>query len=335
MNKQPLISIIIPVYNVEKYLNACIDSVLKQTYFNIEIVLVNDGSIDSSGDICNQYQLRDARIKVIHLENGGVSRARNKGIEVCSGDYICFIDSDDTIESSYIQDFKDSIEENIEIYIQGTNIIKQDGTKNKVSYKAISIMDIYGIFNTNNLCGHGYAHGKMYHSSLIKNNNIKFQEVVKFSEDLLFILECLLYTNKIKYIDRFGYNYFLRIGNASSKNYSFETELTCWKNFSLSTCKISAKYELEIIKIRNVAEIYAMLFARVRNAIYMNKLSKSIRLSFFYSLNENEKETIYNYKYISNIFIQLGYILLHFNLIKIMDTYFNLLYSCNSLFIKK
>lgn len=326
MNEQFLISIIIPVYNAEKYLKACIDSVLKQTYSNIEVILVNDGSKDSSGDICNQYQLRDARIKVIHLENGGVSRARNKGIEVCSGDYICFIDSDDTIESSYIQDFKDSIEENIEIYIQGINIIKQDGTTNKVSYKAIGIMDIYEIFNTNNLCGHGYAACKMYRSSLIKNNNIKFQEIVKFSEDLLFILECLLYTNKIKYIDRFGYNYFLRIGNASSKKYPLVTELNCLKRFSSIIDRLTVKYGINIINITNVAEIYSMLFARVRNAIYGNNIGRLQRLSFLNSLKDNQIELLYKHKYISNVLIQVGYVLLKHNLIVTTDFYFKLIY---------
>ena len=101
MNTKPLISIIIPVYNAEKYLTACIDSVLAQTYSNIEVILVNDGSKDSSGKICDTYKYQDTRTKVIHLENGGVSRARNIGINACNGDYLCFIDADDTVVSDY------------------------------------------------------------------------------------------------------------------------------------------------------------------------------------------------------------------------------------------
>lgn len=98
MKNYDLISIIVPVYNAEKYLDRCIESLIKQTYRNIEILLVNDGSKDKSGEICNNWSKRDNRIKVIHKENGGASSARNIGLENAIGDYIGFVDSDDTIE---------------------------------------------------------------------------------------------------------------------------------------------------------------------------------------------------------------------------------------------
>lgn len=327
MKEQPLISIIIPVYNAEKYLNACIDSVLNQTYSNIEIVLVNDGSKDSSGEICNQYQSNDSRIKVIHLENGGVSRARNKGIEVCSGEYITFVDSDDTIDPDYIKSFHDSFIDGVEIYIQGINIIRRNGTIDNVSYKVIGIMRIYECFNNNVLCAHGYAACKMYHSSLIKNNNIGFHEEIKFSEDLLFILQCLLFTDKIKYINKSGYNYFLREGNASSKEYPFETELKCVNVFSSLINKLTVKYKIDIINITNVAEIFSMLFARVRNAMYNQGISKSERLSLYNDLTIEQKDLLYKHKYISNKAVQIGYSLLKFNLIRKMDVYFSIIYK--------
>lgn len=95
--RTPLISVIIPVYNVEKYLHRCLDSVIAQTYQNLEIIRVDDGSIDESGRICNQYAVRDARIKVIHQENQGLSAARNRGLDAADGEYIAFVDSDDYI----------------------------------------------------------------------------------------------------------------------------------------------------------------------------------------------------------------------------------------------
>lgn len=98
-----LISIIIPVYNVEKYLCECIDSVANQTYKNLEIILVDDGSTDDSGKICDEYALKDARIKVIHKENGGLSSARNAGLNVFSGSYLMFVDSDDYIDSDMVE----------------------------------------------------------------------------------------------------------------------------------------------------------------------------------------------------------------------------------------
>ncbi len=95
--RTPLISVIIPVYNVEKYLRRCLDSVIAQTYQNLEIICVDDGSVDESGKICDQYAVRDARIKVIHQENQGVSAARNRGLDAAEGEYIAFVDSDDYI----------------------------------------------------------------------------------------------------------------------------------------------------------------------------------------------------------------------------------------------
>ncbi len=102
MNCDPLISIVVPVYNVEKYVGACIDSILNQTYKNVEIILVDDGSTDSSGKICDDYALRYSNIKVVHQQNGGLSAARNSGIDIMVGEYVSFVDSDDLICEEYI-----------------------------------------------------------------------------------------------------------------------------------------------------------------------------------------------------------------------------------------
>lgn len=93
-----LISIIVPVYNVESYLEQCIDSILAQSYKNLEIILVDDGSTDRSGDICDRYAEKDSRIHVVHKANGGLSSARNAGLKICHGDYLGFVDSDDYID---------------------------------------------------------------------------------------------------------------------------------------------------------------------------------------------------------------------------------------------
>ena len=100
---QDLISVIIPIYNVEQYLDRCIDSVKKQTYTNLEIILVDDGSPDNCGKMCDEYAEDDKRIKVIHKENGGLSDARNAGIEIATGEYITFIDSDDYVSLDYVE----------------------------------------------------------------------------------------------------------------------------------------------------------------------------------------------------------------------------------------
>lgn len=100
---KPLISIVVPVYNVEKYIHRCVDSILAQTYTNLEIILINDGSADNSGKICDEYAQKDARINVIHKRNGGPSSARNEGIDIASGKYLSFIDSDDWVAANFIE----------------------------------------------------------------------------------------------------------------------------------------------------------------------------------------------------------------------------------------
>lgn len=109
--KKCKVSIIVPVYNVEKYVERCIESIIKQSYKNLEIILIDDGSKDNSGKICDEYAQKDNRIKVIHKKNGGLSDARNTGLNIADGEYICFIDSDDYIH-------KDLVKDNLEKLIQ-------------------------------------------------------------------------------------------------------------------------------------------------------------------------------------------------------------------------
>jgi Glycosyltransferases involved in cell wall biogenesis len=103
MQKEIIISVIVPVYKAEKYINKCIDSILAQTYPNFEIILIEDGSPDNSGKICDEYALKDSRIRAFHKTNGGVSSARNVGLREAKGDLICFIDSDDFVEKDYFE----------------------------------------------------------------------------------------------------------------------------------------------------------------------------------------------------------------------------------------
>ena len=103
MNKNPKISIIVPVYNAEQYLRRCIDSILNQSFTDFELILIDDGSKDKSSDICDEYAAKDSRIKVYHKENGGVSSARNLGLDNANGEWIAFVDSDDFIKEDYLK----------------------------------------------------------------------------------------------------------------------------------------------------------------------------------------------------------------------------------------
>ncbi|QGS69684.1 glycosyltransferase [Oceanobacillus sp. 143] len=133
---KPDISIIVPIYNVEKYLEACLNSILAQSYFDFELILVNDGSLDRSGEICDLYAEKDNRIRVIHKMNGGVSSARNKGINTANGKYIGFVDPDDTILPTMFELLiKSALEHNADIVVSPFTTINL--IENKVSRSAV------------------------------------------------------------------------------------------------------------------------------------------------------------------------------------------------------
>lgn len=128
--KYPLISVIVPVYNVESYLKKCVETIIKQTYTNLEILLVDDGSTDNSGKICDMLAEKDKRIKVVHKKNGGLSDARNAGINVCHGNYIAFVDSDDTVKDKFIEVlYKLIVSGNFQVSQVGTQFVDENGKK--------------------------------------------------------------------------------------------------------------------------------------------------------------------------------------------------------------
>jgi len=212
-----LVSVIIPVYNVENYLNRCVESVINQTYKNLEIILIDDGSTDNSGEICDKLKKKDDRIIVIHKENGGLSSARNAGIDIAKGKYITFIDSDDFVDVSTIdKSIKKMKNNNADIlvfnryyYYENGNkllrfkIIDKDLVMN--SEQAIYEMNNYNNFDMSACC-------KIFNMNLFKE--IRFP-IGKISED--FYVMYLLFDNakKIVYTSEPLYYYFQRNGSIS------------------------------------------------------------------------------------------------------------------------
>lgn len=187
------ISVIIPVYNVEKYIATCINSILDQTYNNFEVILVDDGSSDSSGQICDEFAIKDARIKVIHKSNSGVSDSRNKGISQASGQYICFIDGDDFIEKNYFEKvFQLIANYSPKVLINSYKLFYENGkilepfkkTSEKVLSRSELLKDL--------LRGKYYGwspFGKFYHYSIVKD--VRFNKDYCYGEDLLFIYDLI------------------------------------------------------------------------------------------------------------------------------------------------
>ena len=225
-----LVSVIVPVYNVESYLSKCVESIKDQSYTNIEIVLVDDGSTDSSGNLCDEFAKSDGRIKVFHKVNGGVSSARNLGIDVCHGEYITFIDSDDWVEQNYIEVLLNEIQTDAnqlvfckyDIFANGNfkpGYLKIDGefTKNTYDFKKTAHGRVWGAICSRKMIG-----------------ELRFDENLAIGEDALFFAEVILKTPFVKIISDVLYHYVERDGSALLANFNEGkvTELYAWKQIA-------------------------------------------------------------------------------------------------------
>ena len=261
------VSIVIPVYNVEKYLDRCVNSVINQTYSNIEIILVDDGSKDNSGKICDEWEKKDSRIKTIHKKNEGLGMARNTGLDNATGDYIGFVDSDDFIEQKLIEDSVDKIVDySPDVVMYGLksldflgNLISEDIPKTEKNFFEGEEISNYILPNmiamdpiTKERLGFNMsASGGLYNLKLIKDCNWKFVSERKFiSEDFYSLLNLYSYINKVYVINDAYYNY-------------------CFNDKSLTHTFNSKRY----IKI---CECYKSMFENAKKIKYPNVVLDSL-----------------------------------------------------------
>lgn len=222
-NMLPLISVIIPVYNVEKYLKRCMDSVLNQTYTNLDIVLVDDGSTDKSGDLCDEYQQIDSRVRVIHKKNGGLSDARNIGIENARGEYLTFVDSDDELVLDCVEYLYRLIcKYNCSISSCAAQVIIE---KNRKVYKnklyTDEILSAHnGLKNMLYQKGIGVsAWGKLYKKELFSKTGIRYP-IGKFAEDTGTTYKFLLIVPAIAWGYQCKYKYWIRENSLTTSSFT-------------------------------------------------------------------------------------------------------------------
>lgn len=219
-----LISVIIPIYKVEKYLRQCIDSVVMQTYNNLEIILVDDGSPDSCPQICDEYAAKDDRILVIHKTNAGLSDARNKGLDIATGKYIVFVDSDDFISLDMIEKLHSSIVNNkADLAICDIKIVDEEGKETLEDIVPLTNTiwtraDFWHNFYYNNHCIQCVvAWNKMYKKSII--HNVRY-DLGKIHEDEFIIDKIISQCNKISVMEMKLYSYRKRDDSITGEKYS-------------------------------------------------------------------------------------------------------------------
>lgn len=227
------VSVIVPVYNAEKYLSACLDSLIAQVYEKYEILLVDDGSSDASPSICDEYAARFPNVFVCHQENRGVSSARNTGLSNAKGKWIAFVDSDDVVSPYYIEKLLLEAESNtdIDLVVQGVTIFSnRSGAGDHFVLKdcVYSSNQLGKCLVENNLLEFGYPVSKMFRRDLLKRNGIKFNTTIKRSEDLLFFLQVLLKCRYVRLVSGSNYHYNAFHSSLSIQKFSSENE---WRLF--------------------------------------------------------------------------------------------------------
>ncbi len=325
MNQNIKVSIIVPVYNTEKYIEKCINSIMNQSYKNIEIVVIDDGSTDDSSSICKKLSKIDSRIIYKKIKNSGVSNARNYGLNISSGDYVSFVDSDDYINTKYIENLiKLVITKKAEIVVCGLTEVNGN-LKEKISiykdmkekYKEITyplnIEDYLLTFEFNSSCS------QLISKRIIVDNKIEFNKNIKYGEDMLFSLECYINSKKTYYLKQFDY-YYIRNDNSAmgkkdltsinkfyddnyvtteiiTKKYNFNSALkqlinlksiNVFNGISTSLIKNTKKYS----EVKHIIMTQRKKYNVIFNEIDMKKI-KSLKEKLIYFLLKNKLTLLY------------------------------------------
>ena len=293
------VSIIIPVYNKQKYLKKSIQSILEQTYDNFELIIVNDGSTDNSSEICHNFQKKDKRVRVIDIENNGVSNARNVGISNANGEYIQFIDADDYTANNMLEDLVNIARMyNPDVIVNGIEKINE---KNESVGKISPIFDgmtdidkfMENFAEVQKQTGiYGYVHNKFIRKSIIENNNLLFDKDIWLAEDLDFCLDLYRNISSIYFCKDIYYYYLQEAENSSTTSNK--------KHDYLQQGKIILK-EKEMLDYKNALNNNNL---EIANSVITNFLMSYIHQQFNYKYHQfikNLDVITYNYKFMCSI----------------------------------
>lgn len=320
---EDLITVIIPVYNAEKWIEKCIKSVINQTYKNLEIILVDDGSTDDSLTICNKFLEKDRRIKVIHTENRGVSSARNEGLNNSQGKWIAFVDADDWIEKNFCEKLiKEIKESNSDVALCGYKRVTEENYESINTNGENEVIDkkIYIEKVLNPQTAYGFCHMKIINRSLIEN--IRFEKSIVVGEDALFNLMIAKNIKRAIFIKEPLYNYKINLNSTVKK---FDEN---YVEKYLKSMQIIKEYVEKNYKDKNVIQnfynfiaFHVMLIAvnycyhpdnqekrkinLLKNICNIKEFKEGIKKSNYNNLSITRKITLYTLKHKLYIFTEL------------------------------
>ena len=268
-----LVSVIVPIYNVEKYLEKCIESIVNQTYKNLEIILVDDGSPDNCPAICDEWAQKDSRIKVIHKKNGGLSSARNAGLEVSNGEYISFVDSDDWLDENTFEELLENNDEQADFISFG--LLEEFDTETHQKLRADTVLynqnEIFSnILNDNGIAG--YACNKLFKRSIIGDD--RFDETLMSCEDIDFCVRIAMKCRYVLHTDSKFYHYRQRKDSMTG-------------DFSYSSRKLSV-----IKAYENIMPIYAEYAPQYSYIVERNYLKQNLNVKGRMILSKKKDSSI-------------------------------------------
>lgn len=268
--KEVMVTIIVPVYKAEKYLSCCIDSILAQSFRNFELLLIDDGSPDLSGKLCDDYAEKDLRIRVFHKKNGGVSSARNLGLDNAQGEWICFIDSDDWVEVDFLKELVQY--SSFDLVVGGLDsfgcvTISTKRVENVIidlrhSSEAGQILNAN---SENTISAFYYSCGKLFRRSIITQNSLRFDTRMKMCEDTCFLMQYLTHVDKIILSDSSLYRYRILsiIGKYSADYECYRAHMDLF-NKHLSKLECTLNNKMTILKRKIYTAILTQYLVHLR-----------------------------------------------------------------------
>ena len=287
-NQVPLVSIIVPVYNAEKYLNRCIDSILSQTMTDFELLLIDDGSKDNSGRICDEYAEKDARVRVFHKPNGGVSSARNLGLDNAKGKWITFVDADDRCSCNYLEHLLSKVDDDTDLIISYAVICDSTGEKAEVypEYR-VNATNFERLFVDSDMHWHTSPWAKLYRASIIYENSLRFNEMMHIGEDSDFLLFFLIITSKIYVSSDTAYYYTCDVSDSLTKRINtIDSEIASYRTILCLVNRIIQQKDIKDNRsLDNLGWLVASYVRRVLNSLYYNDAQSYQRIDLIKSLD--------------------------------------------------
>ena len=289
--QSPLVTIIVPVYNVEAYLRRCIDSITNQTHANLEIILVDDGSSDNSSRICDMYAAADPRVIAIHKENEGQSKARNVGLDRAQGEYISFVDSDDLIENNYVENMlRNAVSDNADVVVSGYRIVKDDGSEHCSAPNEMFLKTNIEVLRAFCKCiFQPTPCAKLYSAQFISRNGLRFSEGVIY-EDQLWTCAWAQKASRVHLIPKAMYNYCVREGSTMTAQSTDERfRLMSWERI------LSAEYEILSRRKEELGRAFDEFFMLKLDEFYRQaaKYKTPFKKSYLAALAATHKDLFY------------------------------------------